>query len=129
MKSGLPELVTGQRATVTFICHNSKRVVPAQYFVPVIVIKLLCMKTIAAISLGLISSWMICSCSSSETDSVKQAQKQNQNSAIDEDISEFLTEAADARMMDLEQGKLAKERGTTAAIRQYGEWMITDQTK
>lgn len=86
------------------------------------------MKTIAAISC-ILGSMLIFSCTSSEKDSVKQAQLQNQNSAIDEDISEFLTEAADARMMDLEEGKLAKERGTTAAIRQYGEWMITDQTK
>lgn len=65
----------------------------------------------------------------SEKDSVKQAQEQNQNSAIDKDISEFMTEAADARMMDIEMGKLAMEKGTTAAIKQYGQLMITEQTK
>lgn len=69
------------------------------------------------------------SCSSSENDSVKQAHQQNVNSAIDEDISEFLTKAADARMTNIEQGKLAKSQGTTAAIKQYGEKMVTDQTK
>jgi putative membrane protein len=68
-------------------------------------------------------------CTSSEKDSVKQAQEQNQNSAIDNDISEFLTKAADARMMDIEQGKLASARGTTPEIKQYGERMIKDQTK
>jgi putative membrane protein len=64
-----------------------------------------------------------------EKDSVKQAQEQNQNSAIDENISKFLTEAADARMMDIELGKLAKERGTTPEIRQYGDRMVTDQSR
>ncbi len=69
------------------------------------------------------------SCGSSEKDSVKQAQEQNQNSAIDEAISEFLTEAADARMIGIEQGKLAKQKASSASIRQYGERMISDQTK
>lgn len=68
-------------------------------------------------------------CNSSEQDSVKQAQEQNQNSAIDKDISEFMTEAADARMMEIEYGKLAMEKGTTPAIKQYGQLMITEQTK
>lgn len=71
----------------------------------------------------------VSSCGSSEKDSVKQAQTANQNSAIDEDISKFLTEAADARMMGVEQGKLAMTKGTTPAIKQYGEWMVTDQTR
>jgi putative membrane protein len=77
----------------------------------------------------LISLALLTACSPSDKDSVKQAQEQNQNSAIDEEISEFLTEAADARMMDIEQGKLAKTKGTTQEVRQYGERMITDQTK
>lgn len=72
--------------------------------------------------------YTIYSCSSGK-DSVSIAQEQNNNAAIDEDISKFLTNAADARMMDLEEGKLAKELGTTPAVRQYGELMITDQTK
>jgi putative membrane protein len=72
---------------------------------------------------------LIYACSSSEKDSVALAKEQNDNSAIDEKISEFLTEAADARIMDIEQGKLAKEPGTSAEVRRYGELMITDQTK
>jgi putative membrane protein len=87
------------------------------------------MKTLAAILCSLSLGLYLSACSSSDRDSVKQAQEQNQNSAIDEDISKFLTEAADARMMDIEEGKLAKERGTTPEIRQYGEWMITDQSR
>lgn len=87
------------------------------------------MKKITSVLICSISAMLIFSCTSSDNDSVKQAHQQNVNSAIDEDISEFLTKAADARMMDIEQGKLARSRGTTAVIKQYGEKMVTDQTK
>ena len=50
------------------------------------------------------------------------------NSAA-ESITKFLTEAADARLMDTEEGKLARERGTTEEIRSYGRWMMRDQNK
>lgn len=69
------------------------------------------------------------SCNSSSKDSVSQAQEQNQNSAIDEKISKFMTEAADARMMDIEQGKLAVIKATRPELKQYGQWMVADQTK
>jgi putative membrane protein len=68
-------------------------------------------------------------CGPTDKDSVKQAHTQNINSSIDEEVSEFLTEAADARMMDLEEGKLAASKGSTAAVRIYGEQMVKDQTR
>jgi putative membrane protein len=71
----------------------------------------------------------VMACTPDKNDSVKQAQEKNQNAAIDDEISKFLTEAADARMMDIELGKLAKVRGTTPEIRQYGDRMITDHTR
>ncbi len=46
-----------------------------------------------------------------------------------ENVARFLSEAADARLMDTEQGKLARERGTTEEIRSYGRWMMRDQNK
>lgn len=46
-----------------------------------------------------------------------------------ESVTKFLIEAADARLMDSEQGKLARERGTTEEIRSYGRWMMRDQSK
>jgi putative membrane protein len=85
------------------------------------------MKTTALFFIA--AAFILTSCGGSNQDSVKQAHEQNLNSAIDEEISEFMTEAADARMMNIEQGKLAKEKGSTAAVRQYGEWMISDQTR
>jgi len=44
-------------------------------------------------------------------------------------VTKFLIDAADARLMDSEQGKLARERGTTEEIRSYGRWMMRDQPK
>lgn len=46
-----------------------------------------------------------------------------------ESVTKFLIEAADARLMDAEEGKLARERGTTEEIRSYGRWMMRDQSK
>ena len=40
----------------------------------------------------------------------------------------FLLEMNDARMMDLEEGKQAAQKGTTNEVRQYGEKMIKEQT-
>ncbi|MBT1702221.1 DUF4142 domain-containing protein [Chryseosolibacter indicus] len=86
------------------------------------------MKTIYQVFVIAVIS-MILSCNSSNKDSVKQAQEQNLNSAIDEEISRFMTEAADARMMDIEEGKLAATKATTPELKQYGEWMVADHTK
>ena len=47
---------------------------------------------------------------------------------IDKDVADFLVAAADSRMMGIKQGKLAAQRGTTEAIRAYGNLMIQDQT-
>jgi putative membrane protein len=72
---------------------------------------------------------MMAGCSTNENDSVKQAHEKNLNAAIDEKISRFMTEAADARMMDIEEGKLAMQNGTNDLIKNYGQRMVTDNTK
>ncbi len=68
-------------------------------------------------------------CSSSDNDSVKQAHQQNLNSAIDEDISNYMTQTADARMMSIEEGKLARTKGTNSSIKSVGEQLINVNTK
>lgn len=40
-----------------------------------------------------------------------------------------MTEAADARMMNIEQGKLALEKGTSDLVKNYGQKMVTDNTR
>jgi putative membrane protein len=47
----------------------------------------------------------------------------------EENSYRFLMEAAEARLIDAEEGKLARERGTTEEIRSYGRWMMRDQAK
>jgi len=44
-----------------------------------------------------------------------------------EEIARFLKEMHDSRLMDTEEGKLARDKGTTFEIRNYGTLMVTDQ--
>ncbi len=71
------------------------------------------------------------SCRSTKTDSVKTADKINDANAekglINEDVADFLVQAADARMMDYKEGELAVQKGTTEEIRNYGRLMVKDQ--
>lgn len=91
------------------------------------------MKSIVRISLFLIAvTFMLCKSTAVEEeqeDSVVEAQEKNEAASIDESVSDFLTEAADARMLDLARAKLAVKRGTTEDIREYGALMIKEQSR
>lgn len=66
-----------------------------------------------------------------EQDPVDAAMAVNQTlverNKVDADVAEFLVTAADARMMDMTEGTLATQRGTTKEIKEYGKVMINDQ--
>lgn len=47
----------------------------------------------------------------------------------DETVMEFLMEAAEARMMDLEEGKIAQQRSTSKNLKEYGTLMVKDQSE
>jgi putative membrane protein len=47
----------------------------------------------------------------------------------DEFVTEFITDIAEARMMDLEEGKIAQQRSTTKELKSYGALMVNDQTE
>ena len=68
-----------------------------------------------------------------QNDSVKIADKQNDAKAvtglINDDVADFLVQAADARMMDSKEGELAIQKGTTQEIKNYGKLMVKDQAK
>ncbi len=83
------------------------------------------MKKTAALLLAILT---FAACSDSDNDSVKQAHLLNLNAAIDDDISDFMTHAADARLMDIEEGKLAKIKGTNDIIKNYGDQLVRDNT-
>ena len=73
-----------------------------------------------------------CSAKAQKVDPVKRANEVNEKKAdhkiVDKATAEFLVKSADARMMDMQEGKLASSRGTTKAVRQYGALMVKDQT-
>lgn len=87
------------------------------------------MKTLSAL-LAAAVTLALCACASPGIDSVRQAK--DVNAALEPKISEqaanFLVEMVDARLMDYQEGKLAMERGTQPTIRDYGSWMMRDQT-
>ncbi len=43
------------------------------------------------------------------------------------EAAEFLVRMTDARLMDMAEGRVAAERGTSAAVREYGRVMIVEQ--
>ncbi len=47
----------------------------------------------------------------------------------DEFVTAFITEMAEARLMDLEEGKIAQQRSTTKDLKSYGTLMVNDQTE
>ena len=53
----------------------------------------------------------------------------NRNASSDEFVTEFITDIAEARMMDLEEGKIAQQRSTTKDLKSYGALMVNDQTE
>ncbi|MEO5593903.1 MAG: DUF4142 domain-containing protein [Chitinophagaceae bacterium] len=72
-----------------------------------------------------------CSAKAQEIDPVKKANALNEQKSdhkiVDDAAAVFLVKSADARMMDMQEGKLASKRGSSAAIRQYGQLMEKDQ--
>ena len=50
-------------------------------------------------------------------------------SSINERVAEFLQEMTDARLMDLEEGKIASQRSTTRSLKDYGKLIVKDQSK
>jgi putative membrane protein len=48
---------------------------------------------------------------------------------VDDIVSKFIVEASDARLMDLEEGKIATQRSTTRELKDYGKLMLEDQSR
>ena len=50
-------------------------------------------------------------------------------SGVDEFVNEFITEMAETRLKDLEEGKIAQQKSTTKELTSYGTLMVNDQTE
>ncbi len=48
---------------------------------------------------------------------------------VDEIVSEFLIESVEARLMDMEEGKVALQRSTSKSLKEYGAAMLKDQSR
>ncbi len=85
------------------------------------------MKTIFIITLTCLSLSLF----AQSTDPVKKANEANEKKEdkkmVDDDAADFLVKSADSRMMDAREGKLALEKATVPALRNYGKLMMKDQ--
>ncbi|MGC3944743.1 MAG: DUF4142 domain-containing protein [Chryseolinea sp.] len=65
------------------------------------------------------------------TDAVEQAEKANDRKSDDKEVNEedanFLARAAEMRMSDFQEGKLATEKSNNELIKNYGKLMMKDQ--
>jgi len=83
--------------------------------------------------IGLMFQVMLSSCFNdvAEKDAVNTANEINQikaqNGVFEYNDAEFLVKAADGRLMDIKEGKLAIQKGTTEDIKEYGRLMVRDQ--
>lgn len=64
-----------------------------------------------------------------KSDFTGDAQPTKEKPVVDEATVGFIKEMAEARLMDLEEGKTAAQRSTTRALKDYGSLMVKDQTK
>lgn len=51
------------------------------------------------------------------------------NPTLDLEVTEFIQEVLQSRIMDIEQGKIAQQRCTSRPLKDYGTLMVTDQTR
>jgi putative membrane protein len=95
------------------------------------------MKTIILSSALLVMLFTYSSCSnSSNKDSVEQAKDINEEKdssdavmAMDEDDANFMVDAANASMMEVEMGNIAQKKSSDRHVIDYATMMVNDHTK
>ena len=72
---------------------------------------------------------VVAGCATPGPDSVERAKNVNESIPlrVSDAASVFIVDMVDARLMDYEQGKLAAERGSQRAVREYGQRMAREQ--
>lgn len=95
------------------------------------------MKKISLFLLVTLSVFTFGSCSNSNNkDSVEHAEDMNEKKdssnavgAMDENDAEFMVEAANGGMMEVELGNLAQEKASNPAVKNFGAMMVRDHSK
>ncbi|HEY8936786.1 MAG TPA: DUF4142 domain-containing protein, partial [Cyclobacteriaceae bacterium] len=89
------------------------------------------MKTLFIIGVILPTMFAGCFNDVAQQDAINTANEINQikakNGVFEYDAAEFLVKAADATVVDIKEGRLAIQKGTTEDIREYGRLMVRDQ--
>jgi len=82
------------------------------------------------------SMFIISSCGNSNKDSVDEAKDMNEmkdsseaSTAMDENDANFMVEAANAGMMEVEMGTMAQQKATDPQVKNFGAMMVRDHTK
>jgi putative membrane protein len=96
------------------------------------------MKTIKLMFLAALLSGGFFSCNNDQPkteDTVKEANNANSDKkdsnmvAVDEKDSKFMTEAASGGMWEVQAGELAKTKGMSQMVKDFGATMVTDHSK
>ncbi|MEJ8757696.1 DUF4142 domain-containing protein [Pontibacter sp. H259] len=93
------------------------------------------MKRIASTGLIACALFLGVSCNQKQ-EPVEEAQEANEQAYEDtpqedtqDDLSEFMTEAASGGMMEVELGNLVQQKAQHADVKSFGQMMVTDHTK
>lgn len=90
-------------------------------------------KTSVKLLLAAFVSAALISCSGNQKESATEAaSEQNEEKFEDsdkEDAAEFVVEAANSGMMEVEAGRVAQQKGSSQEVKQYGQMMVDDHTK
>ena len=90
---------------------------------------------------ALMMVWGFTACNSSSNDESQEAAKDSTEANIDamamsdsaanamKDDAEFVMEAADGGMMEVEMGKLAASKAISADVKKFGQMMVDDHTQ
>src|ERR1700730_5804792 len=85
-----------------------------------------------------LSCWIsACNNSGSNKDSVEKADSANEKKAdsstkvmgVDEETSDFMVKAANGGMMEVELGRIAKEKAKSQRAKEFGNMMVEDHSK
>ena len=93
------------------------------------------MKKLSISLMLLLAAWSFQACNNAgnNTDSVENAKDSNEKkedaTAVKEDDSEFLVEAANGGMMEVQAGQLASTKAKSARVKAFGSMMVRDHSK
>src|SRR3954468_6057710 len=91
------------------------------------------MKKISYSLMLLLAAWSFQACnnSGSNTDTVENAKdaNENNNTAVKEDDSKFMVEAASGGLMEVQLGQLASTKAENPRVKAFGAMMVRDHSK